>query len=182
MLFVFRGMRLFQALAAVGTLGSGIGATLLVKAYGDGGGLLLIVGAVPLGLVFFWLFATTLRAPTSFLAVSDDRTRIRFAGFVDTVVPNADIAGVRLVRHRLYGGLGVRTNFGGDVALVTATGMVAELTLRRPVKVWLLPGLVRVRARRLRLSIKNPEKLAARFGQPPSRSPEPARKMSRRGS
>ncbi|MBI5948439.1 MAG: hypothetical protein HY875_09895 [Chloroflexi bacterium] len=183
MLFVFRGVRALQVLLAIAALGCGVGAVVLLKAYTDGEGWPLLIVSALLGLAFLWLFSTTLRLPTSYVAVSDERTRIRFAGFVDTVVSNKDIAGVRLANHRFIAGLGVRTNFKGDVALVSAWGEVAEITLNRPIRVWIIPRLLPARARRLRVSIRNPQKLVDRFGAPPaqSRPPAPARKMKHRG-
>lgn len=186
MLFAFRGIRAFQVILSVAALGCGVGAVLLVKTFADGGSVAWLLLAAFLGVVFLWAFATTLRAPTSFVAVDLNKqlTRIRFAGFVDTVIDNRDIEGVR-VRHRsLFGGLGVRTNFSGDVALVSAWGDVAELTLARPVRVWLVPRLIPLHARRLTLSIRHPQKLVERFGAPPpraSRPSAPARKMKQRG-
>ncbi|MGI8927748.1 MAG: hypothetical protein ACR2HN_14050 [Tepidiformaceae bacterium] len=182
MLFVFRGIRGFQVVLSVAAVVAGIAAVLMVKAFSDGGSILLLVPAVVLGLVFLWAFATTLRAPTSFVAVSEERTRIRFAGFVDTVVANGDISAARVVQRRFLGGVGVRTNFSGDVALLSRWGEAAELTLRKPIRVWLVPRLVPLRAHRLTVSVRNPEKLARRFGGA-SQSPltRPARKMKHRG-
>lgn len=185
MLFAFRGIRGFQLLLALIALACGVAAVVLVKAVADGASVLLVVVAVLLGLVFLWAFATALRAPTSFLAVDLNRglTRVRFAGFVDTVIDNRDIRGVRVCRRSLLAGIGVRTNFSGDVALVSAPGEAAELTLARPVRVWLVPRLVPLHAQRLTLSIRHPEKLADRFGPAPAASPRPAtvRKMKHRG-
>jgi hypothetical protein len=168
MLFGFRGIRGLQVILSVVAVAMGVGAVVFLKIFSDERTWYALVLAVIFGAVFLWAFATTLRAPTSFVAVAEERTRIRFAGFVDTVVPNSDILGARLVRHRLVSGIGVRTNFAGDVALVSAWGDVAELTLRRPLRVWLIPRLLPVRATRLRVSVRNPAKLVERFGAPPA--------------
>ncbi len=179
MLFGFRGIRVFQVFLALVALASGVGAALCLKAFSDGRGLAYIILAVWLGVVFLWAFATALRAPTSFVAVAPERTRIRFAGFIDTVVDNRDILGVSVLRQRPFSGVGVRTNFRGDVSLLSAWGNVAEVTLRTPVRAWLIPGLLPLKATRLRLSIRHPEKLVERFGAPRAASPAPpaARKM-----
>jgi len=184
-IFAFRGIRAFQLLFAVVTLGAGVGAVLLVRTASDGTTLAL-VPAVVLGLLFLFAFSVALRAPTAFLAVSDERTRLRFPPFVDTVFANSDIAGVRLVRRGVASGLGVRANFRGDVALATAWGTAAEISLRRPIRIWLLPKLIPLRATRLQLSLKNPHKLADRFPAParPAGASSPAsaaRKMKNRG-
>ena len=184
MLFGFRGVRAFQLLMAFVALACALGATLLLKGFTDGGSMGLVLIAVVLGLLFLWLFGIALRAPTSFVAVAPERTRIRFAGFVDTVIDNRDIAGVRVVRQSFFAGLGVRTDFHGTVSLVTAWGDVAEFTLNRPMRVWLIPRLVPLRAQRLRLSVRHPAKLVERFGEPPA-GPSPAaarpRKMASTG-
>ena len=175
---------MFQALLSLIALATGVAAVVLLKAVADNKGLLLLVPAVLAGLGFLWAFATTLRAPTSFVAVAEERTRIRFAGFVDTVVANKDIVGVRVVRRNILGGIGVRTNFRGDVALVSTWGNVAEVTFRKPIRVWLIPRLLPIRASRLQVSVRNPERLAERFVSPAARqSPAKpvARNMNRRG-
>ncbi|MBI2765224.1 MAG: hypothetical protein HYX53_04840 [Chloroflexi bacterium] len=185
MLFAFRGIRMFQVVLAVVTLAAGVGGTFAAKGYADNRTLPLLFVAIILGGIFLWCFTTTLRAPTSYVAVAPERTRFRFAGFLDTVVDNRDIEGVRIVHRNILGGMGVRTNFAGDVALVSTWGDVAEVTLRRPLRVWLIPRLIPVRATRLQLSIRNPQKLVERFGEPKPQRPQPAAphpKMKRRGS
>jgi hypothetical protein len=146
----------------------------------------LLLVAFVLGLVFLWTFSAALKAPTSFMAVADERTRIRFAGFVDLVVANQNIVSARLKRHRFLAGIGIRTNFGGDVALITLPGEVVELTFREPVRVWLVPRLIPLRAHRLSLSLLHPARVVERFAPAaPVPSPPPnahARRMKRRGS
>jgi len=184
MLFGFRGIRLYQGLLASIALTFGIAAALTTKAYTDERAPMLLALTGLFVVLFIWMFGLALRAPTSFVAVSDERTRIRFAGFVDTVIDNRSIAGVQLAKHPLWGGIGVRTDFGGTVALATATGVVAELVLREPLRIWLIPHLWRVNARKLRLSIRNPQKLVERFGAPTTERPSAAsaKKARARGS
>ena len=122
----------------------------------------LLIGIVLL-FVFGWSFMGALRAPTSFVAITDERTRIRFAGFVDTVVATPDITSAEMVRWNILGGIGIRTNFGGKVALVTAGGTAVEIRLRNPIRVSVIPGLLRVKADRLTLSVKNPQRMVERF-------------------
>lgn len=166
MLFAFRGIRMFQGMLAIIALACGVGATFALKGVADGQGVLLLLPALILGLVFLWAFAAALRAPTSFVAITAERTRIRFAGLVDTVISNNDVAGARLVRRNILGGIGVRTNFSGNVALVSTWGEVVEVTLRKPLRVWLVPKMVPLHATRLTLSLRNPQKLVDRFGEP----------------
>ena len=183
MLFAFREMRLFQALLALVALASGVGTAFAAKAYSDSSNPLWIALAILLGLVFVWMFSATLRAPTSFVAIGDDATRIRFGGFVDTRMPNSNVLGAEMCRHWLPAGIGVRTNFRGDVALVSTTGEAARLVLRQPVRIWVIPRLLPVRARRLTLSVRNPQKLVERFGAPAPAPVKPGAKRKRqRGS
>jgi CRISPR-associated Cas5-like protein len=85
---------------------------------------------------------------------------------LDTVIDNGDIAAVRLVRHRWWGGIGLRSDMRGTVAIVTALGQVAEFELKVPVRLWAIPRVWGFNARKLRLSIRNPEKLVERFSAP----------------
>lgn len=169
-------------LLAVAGLACGVGAVFALKAFADGGTWVLLVAGAILGLTFSWLFAATLRIPTSFVAISDERTRIRFGGFVDTVVANKDIVGAELTNWPLLGGLGVRTNFRGDVALTAAWGTAVRVTFRTPIRIWVIPRLWPARAQRLTLSLRNPQKFVERFGPPVASPPESAtRKMKPRG-
>lgn len=170
MLFAFRGIRVFQVLAALVALAAGIGAALAAKQFNDDRDIFMLLAAAALTLVFFAAFSTALKAPTSFLAVAPERTRIRFCGFIDTVVDNDNIVGARLVDRSILAGIGVRTNFGGTVSLLTWWGPAAELQFRRPVRVWLIPRLVPLKAQRLQLSLLHPAKAVERFG--PVKSPD----------
>ncbi len=163
MLFAFRGIRLFQVVLVLIALITGLGAVFLARAVADGNGSILIVPGIVLLFVFSWSFMGALRAPTSFVAITDERTRIRFAGFVDTVVATPDITSAQTVRWNILGGIGIRTNFGGKVALVTATGTAVEIGLRSPIRVSVIPGILRVKADRLTLSVKNPQRMVERF-------------------
>lgn len=156
---------------AVGALAVGLGAVFALKQFVDEDNIGALLLALFLGLVFLSLFGWALRAPTSFVAVAPERTRIRYISFIDRVIANEDIVSVRLQSWALWRGLGVRTSFRGDAALVSAWGTCAELTLREPVRVWLIPRLVPIRATRLILSVKNPELLVERFGSGAVESP-----------
>lgn len=180
MLFGFRWMRGFQVILALAAAATGIGAAFTAKTFADGGSLVALIPTAILGLAFLWSFQLALRMPTSFVAVGDDKTRIRFAGFVDTVVANRDITDARLARHPLWGGLGVRTWFGATVVLATAPGEVAELEFRAPVRVWLIPRLLPLKAQRLRLSVRNPGKLVDRLAAQPGARPTPAKQRKKR--
>jgi hypothetical protein len=164
LLFGFRGVRALQVILVLAAGVVAIAGVFILKSYTDEGGVLLLVLAVVFAVLFLWMFGMALRLPTSFVAVSPDRMRIRFGGFVDTIVETKDVSGARLVRWQPWQGIGVRTGFGGDVALVPAWGAAAELTLKRPIRVWLIPRLWRVSATRVTLSVRNPHKMVERFG------------------
>ena len=184
MLFVFRSIRFFQVLLSLVSLATGIGAVLCILLVSDGA-LLGIIPALILGLAFLWSFAATLRAPTSFVAIAEERTRIRFAGFVDTVVANKDIKSAKRVKWPIWGGIGIRTNFRGHVALSSMWGEAVEIELRNPIRVYVVPKLWKVKATRLTVTLRNSHKVAEHFGgQRGSASPPatPARKMKSRGS
>jgi len=189
MIFAFRGARMYQVMLVLIALATGVGTVLALKVFVDSKAIVMLPAAVLLGLTFMWTFGGALRAPTSFVAVTPERTRIRFPGGIDRTIANSDILGARIVHRNMLGGIGIRTNFGGDVALVTTWGDVVELTLRNPVRVWLIPRLVPLKATRLTLSLRNAQKMVDRFGPPVASSGAPSsnansanRKTRQRGS
>lgn len=168
LLFGFRGVRGLQVIVALAGGALAIAGVVVLKTYIDGGPKYLILMTALFAMFFLWMFGIALRLPTSFVAISQDRMRIRYGGFVDTILETNQVEGARLVNWQLYKGLGVRTGFGGDVALVSAWGQVAEITLKQPLRVWLIPGLWRIKATRVALSVRNPSKLVDRFGPVPA--------------
>lgn len=176
LLFGFRGIRGLQIVVAIAAGAIALGGVVMVKAYTDDGPKWLLLLAALFAMIFIWLFGVALRLPTSFVAISQDRMRIRFAGFVDTVIDTRDVTGAQLRDWPIWGGLGVRTGLRGDVALVAAWGPVAEITLSQPIRVWVIPRLWRIRASRVTLSVRNPAKLAGRFASAAPRTPTPTRK------
>lgn len=155
---------MLQAVVAIAAGAMAIVGVVALRAYLEEDHPLMLLFAILFGIIFLWLFGMALRLPTSFIAISQDRMRIRFGGFVDTVVETSDVAGAQLIRWNLWKGIGVRTAFGGDVALVGTWGTVAELTLKHPIRVWLIPRILPVRATRITVSVRNPHKLVERFG------------------
>ena len=179
LLFSFRGIRLLQVIFAIGAGAIAIGGVVVLKAYLDEGGVPLLLMGVLFGILFIWMFGMALRLPTSFVAISEDRMRIRYGGFVDAIVETRDVAGAQLVTWKWWRGLGVRTGFGGGVALVAAWGPAAEVTLKSPIRVWLIPRLWRVSATRVVLSVRNPHKFVERFG-PVKAEPQKSAASSKR--
>lgn len=163
LLFGFRGIRFLQVVVAIAAASIAIGGVITVVEYRETRDVPLLLLAALFGVLFLWLFAVALRLPTSFVAISPDRMRIRFGGFVDTIVETSDVAGAQLVNWRWWHGIGVRTGFGGDVALVAGWGPAAELTLKRPIRVWLIPRIWRIKATRVVMSVRNPHKMVERF-------------------
>ncbi len=176
LLFGYRGIRLLQAIVAIAAGALAIGGVVLLKAYLDGDSPIYLGVAVIFAVLFLWLFGIALRLPTSFVAISQDKMRIRFGGFVDTTVETREVLGARLIDWKLWQGLGVRTGFGGDAALVAAWGPAAEITLKRPIRVWLIPRLWRIKATRITLSVRNPHKMVERFGPLPAVAPSSNKK------
>lgn len=164
LLFGFRGIRLLQSIVAVAAGSIAIAGVVLLKLYLDEGGVLNLALTILFAVIFLVLFGMALRLPTSFVAISQDRIRIRFGGFTDQILETKDVAGARLVPWRWWQGLGVRTGFSGDVALVAAGGMAAELTLKSPLRVWLIPRVWRIKATRVVVGVRNPHKMVERFG------------------
>ena len=183
LLFGFRGIRFLQVTVALAAMGAAIGGIVLVLSYVDQKQPWSLLLAIILGLFFLWLFGAALRLPTSFIAISPDRMRIRFGGFADTTVETRDVLGARLVPWTWWKGIGARTAFHGDVALVATWGTAAELTLKNPIRVWLIPRLLPVRATRVTVSVRNPQRLVERFGPvknaPPKNTNTTTRKRAR---
>lgn len=164
LLFSFRGIRFLQVIVALAAGAMAIAGVIVLKSYIDEGGIGQLLMGILFGVLFLWMFGMALRLPTSFIAISQERMRLRYGGFVDAIVETRDVAGARLVPWQWWRGLGVRTGFGGGVALVAAWGTAAELTLKEPIRVWIIPRLWRVKATRVVVSVRNPQKLVDRFG------------------
>ncbi|HMO54313.1 MAG TPA: hypothetical protein PJ994_07410 [Tepidiformaceae bacterium] len=105
--------------------------------------------------VFVALFALGLRGAA--VTIERDAIHVRFPTSMDTRIPLANIAGVALVNHGFWYGLGIRTNLVGHVALATAWGPSPELELRQPVRAGILPLIWWTHARSLRLTVEQPQ-------------------------
>jgi len=185
LLFGFRGIRMLQLIVAAAATAIAIGGVIMVNSYINERSPLLLLLAVVFGLLFIWLFSMAVRLPTSFVAVSAERIRIRFGGFTDQTFETRQVVGAELRDWPLWRGLGVRASFGDAVALVAASGTAAELHLRQPIRVWVIPRVWRVSATRVVLSVRNPKKMVDRFGAPPatpSRTTPAPRKARRKGA
>src|SRR5688572_19388696 len=122
LLFGFRGIRGLQIIVVIAAGAMAIAGTLMLRSYLDSQNVLEMLLTILFAVIFIWLFGMAIRLPTSFVAVSPDRMRIRFGGFVDTIMETKDVAGAGLVEWKWWRGIGVRTFFSGDIALVAAWG------------------------------------------------------------
>ncbi len=122
---------------------------------------LLLVGVIPLLLAAWFVAAFARYLQSAYVALGGDGVRVSYRPSIDTTIPFADIERADVVRHHIVYGLGIRTNLAGHVALATAWGPAAELTLRTPVRAGILPYIWWTHARTLRLTVERPEEFAA---------------------
>lgn len=92
----------------------------------------------------------------AFVDVGDSGLRVKLGILFDQTISYSDIARVKTSQWRILGGLGVRTNMRNMVAVVTTTGLVADISLWRPLRLPVIPKVYHVRAQRL---IVSPEHL-----------------------
>jgi hypothetical protein len=78
-------------------------------------------------------------------------------------MPRTNVLSATIAGHRWWQGLGIRSDLAGTVMLATATGNCAQFELDEPLRVWVIPRILPIRARRLRLSVRDPERLVALF-------------------
>ncbi len=159
----FRWLRLFQIVLIFGALALGAGVAGMVSTFIDNGSAIALLPAAFMALVFVWLCRLAFQMPASRVTVGPVGTRVRFGGFIDTLIPPGGIVAARTAKHPWWGGLGVRTWFGSTVVLASAPGRVAELELREKVRVWLVPRVFGLKAQRLRVSVERPDELARQF-------------------
>lgn len=105
--------------------------------------------------------AMAARLPAAIIRPSPAGLSIRFPIALHRTIPWSQIASAELKRHPLWHGLGIRLQPGGSVALATLPGPCAEVAFRTPQQVTVLPGVARVQAHRLRLTVESPADLVA---------------------
>lgn len=165
MLFTFNGLRTFQLIIALLALFAGAGWAAIIATAAVTGLPILLVPLVLAGVIFGWLALTAFQLTTSFVEVSETATRVRFGGHINATIPHADIISAH-VAEPTNNKFGVRMNLRGTAAFTTSTGPFCELELARPVRAWLIPRLLPVKVRTLRLGVADPEKLAERLSFP----------------
>lgn len=142
--------RLAAVLGASGlvTGASGVAAAVAKGAFGP------LAFPLVLGSGLLWLGRSV---GETFVEIGDDDVHVKMGALFDQRIPLSAIASVEEGRWSLLGGLGVRSNLRGTVAITTIAGQVAELTLDPPQRLPLLVGLGAVKTTKLVLS---PEDLA----------------------
>lgn len=161
-------MLAFQTILIAAALALGAGAIGTVTAFLDSRSFISLLPTAVMAATFVLLCRLAFQMPASRVSVEPDGTRIRFGSFIDTHIPAGGILSARAAKHPWWGGLGVRTWFGSTVVLATAPGEVAELELKDPVRVWLLPRVFGLKAQRLRVSVERPGELVRHFPSPAS--------------
>lgn len=147
--------------AVVVLLGAGAAGTLWAAA--AGGGWLLVATAAFLTAVLAYLVTMLVRLPGAHVAVDRELVYFRFPGAVDAAVPRSNVRTVAVANHRWWQGLGIRTDLMGTVMLATATGPSPQFEFAEPLRVWVIPSILPIRARRLRVSVRDPERLVSLF-------------------
>jgi hypothetical protein len=123
----------------------------------------LLVTAGFLAAVTAYLAWMVARLPNASVIVSDECVRFSFPGAIDAAVPRSNVRSVELANQRWWQGLGIRTDLVGTVMLATAPGQSAQFELAGPLRVWVIPRILPIRARRLRVSVDDPGRLVALF-------------------
>lgn len=161
--FLFRGVRPMQALLAGSTILLAAGAVGMVWAAVTEDAWLMLAPALLLVVTVAYLLRMLARLPGACAVVSERELYVRFPAAVDAAMPRTNVLSATIAGHRWWQGLGIRSDLAGTVMLATATGNCAQFELDEPLRVWVIPRILPIRARRLRLSVRDPERLVALF-------------------
>ncbi len=161
--FPFRGVRPMQALLVGSTVLIAAGAAGMVWAALTEGAWFLLATALLLVVTIAYLVMMTVRLPAACAVVGERELYVRFPGAVDAAMPRSNVRSATIAQHRWWQGLGIRSDLATTVMLATATGACAQFELEQPLRVWVIPRILRIRARRLRLSVRDPGRLVAHF-------------------
>lgn len=161
--FLFRGVRPMQALLLGSTVLIAAGAAGMVWAALSEGAWFLLATALLLAVTIAYLVMMLVRLPRACAILSDRELYVRFPGAVDAAMPRSNVRSATLARHRWWQGLGIRSDLAGTVMLATATGSSAQFELEEPLRVWVIPRILPIRARHLRLTVRDPGRLVAHF-------------------
>jgi len=164
--FPFRGVRGMQSVLAISLAAMLTGfASMAWVAFAEPAWPLLVPAALVL-LAAVYLVFLLVRLPGAYVTVAGDSLRVRFPGAVDAAIPRASVVSAALANHRWWQGLGIRSDLAGTVMLATATGVAAQFELETPLRIWVIPRILPIRARRLRVTVRDPERLVSRFPAP----------------
>ena len=161
--FRFRGVRPMQALLVGSAVLLAIGVVGMVWAALTEAAWPMLAPALLLVVTTIYLVMMLVRLPGACTVVSEREVYVRFPGAVDATMPRSNVVVAGLANHRWWQGLGIRTDLAGTVMLATATGACAQFELAEPLRVWVIPRILPIRAKRLRLSVRDPERLVAHF-------------------
>jgi hypothetical protein len=164
--FPFRGVRGMRLLLGASTVLLAAGVVGMAWAALTGGAWPLLATALFLAVVVAYLVRMFVELPSACAVVTERELYVRFPGAVDAAMARSSVHSAALADHRWWQGLGIRSDLMGTVMLATAAGSCAQFELAEPLRVWVIPRILPIRARRLRLSVRNPERLIAYF--PPS--------------
>ena len=164
--FPFRGVRGMQAVLALSLIAMLTGLVSMAwVAFAEPAWPLLIPAALLL-LAAAYLAFLLIQLPAAHITVEGSSLAIYFPGAVDAAIPGANIVSTSLANHRWWQGLGIRSDLAGTVMLATATGVAAQFELETPLRIWVIPRILPIRARRLRVTVREPERLVSRFAAP----------------
>jgi hypothetical protein len=99
------------------------------------------------------------RDSNSYVAMEDDRLRVRFGWFFDQTFALGDIEGAEAMRWPWYYGLGWRSNLVGLVGLVASRRGVVAIRFRERRRVGGIVPFFKLRCDRLAVSLREPDEL-----------------------
>ncbi|HEX78049.1 MAG TPA: hypothetical protein G4O03_06540 [Dehalococcoidia bacterium] len=105
------------------------------------------------GVVLLYLFASV---GNMFVMVGPDYVKVKASFLVDESIPMDNIEGVEPSTHSWLDGIGVRVDFAGTLAIISATRNIVQLNLKEPQRL----GFITLRlnkTRRIKLSLEDPE-------------------------
>jgi hypothetical protein len=154
--FGFRWRRAGAAALGLMTLGLLILAGAVAAAAWLDGKFTAALVALPLLLAAAFTAAMAAKLPAAVVCPTALGLAVDFPVALSSVIPWGEIEAAAVAHHPWWHGLGIRLIGAGGVALATAPGPAAELVLRHPQRVTIIPPVARVRARRLRLTVDDP--------------------------
>jgi len=127
-------------------------------AQADGAGLpwgkvVLIFLALLFSAMLLYLFATV---GNMFVLVEPGYIKVKASFLFDESIPMDNIEGIEPTTHSLMSGIGIRVDFSGTLAVITATQNIVQLNLKEPQRL----GFITLRlnkTQRIKLSLEDPE-------------------------